>query len=74
MIRIVESGEEARTGMVDFISKFIAEKGYSPSVRDIMKGCGYKSTSTVQHHLEYLAARKRISYAPHVARSIRVLG
>ena len=34
----------------EFIEKFVDEKGYSPTVRDIMRGLGYKSTSTIQYY------------------------
>ena len=42
------SAQEKR--VFDYISRTIAEKGYSPSVRDIQKALSIKRTSTVFIH------------------------
>lgn len=36
------------------IKKFYKKYGYSPSIREIQKICGYKSPSTVYTHLKTL--------------------
>lgn len=36
------------------IKKFYRKYGYSPSIREIQKICGYKSPSTVYSHLKTL--------------------
>ncbi len=33
--------------LLAFIENFIAEKGYGPSYREIMRGCDYTSVATV---------------------------
>lgn len=43
-----------QAAVLDFIKRVWAEKGYSPSVREICDGVGLKSTSTVHNHLKSL--------------------
>ena len=38
----------------DYIAEFSEENGYPPSVREIARDVGIKSTSTVCYHLETL--------------------
>ena len=40
-----------------FVSAFIAENGYSPSVREIGEAVGLRSTASVSYHLQNLQAR-----------------
>lgn len=42
--------------LLTFIQHYTQQHGYSPSSRDILKGCGYTTTSTVQDHLKKLEA------------------
>lgn len=39
---------------LDFLRKFLAEKGYAPSLKDIAEFIGVKSASTAHFHLERL--------------------
>lgn len=55
-----------------FICEFIQTKGYSPSYREIARGVGIKSTSTVLYHLDLLAAEGRIGFVPRTPRSIHL--
>ncbi len=63
---------ETRERIHDFIHKFSDERGYSPTVRDILKGCRISSTAVVQHHLDMLEREGRIHRDPEVFRSIRL--
>ena len=40
-----------------FVSAFIAENGYSPSVREIGEAVGMRSTASVSYHLQNLQAK-----------------
>ena len=42
---------EVREGILEFIRNSLDDRGYAPTVRDILKGCNLSSTSVVQHHL-----------------------
>ncbi len=45
---------------LEFIKKFVKEKNYSPSVREICAALGFKSTASVQNYLERLRAEGKI--------------
>lgn len=64
--------DDRRDDILGFIGDFIEKNGYGPSIRDIMKGCHFSSTSSVSHHLEVLKADKKIDYRPRIARSVRL--
>jgi repressor LexA len=59
-----------RSNILDFINNFIRERGYSPSVRDVVSGCGISSTSVAQYHLNVLEKEGYISRDRDVSRSI----
>ena len=61
-----------RENILHFIHGFIDERGYSPTVRDILKGCKISSTAVVQYHLNVLEKEKRIHRDPEIFRSIRL--
>jgi repressor LexA len=56
-----------------FIEKFLAQKGYPPSIRDIQAGCGISSTSVVDYNLNILESKGHISRHAEVSRGIRLL-
>ena len=64
---------DTRETILKFIQDFIDERGYSPTVRDIVKGCGLSSTAVVQHHLNVLEKEGRIHRDPEVFRSIQLV-
>ena len=59
--------------IMDFLSKFQEEYGYSPSIRQIGEAIGVNSTSLVDYYLKQLAEKEYIERDSHVSRSIRVL-
>ena len=59
-----------RENILQFIHGFIDERGYSPTVRDILKGCEISSTAVVQYHLDVLEKEGRIHRDPEIFRSI----
>jgi repressor LexA len=58
--------------ILDYIKSVIAEKGYSPSIRDIRSDLGIKSTSTVHTYLEKLEKKGYIQKDGGKSRSLRV--
>ena len=56
-----------------YIKSEIQRQGYPPSVRDICKGVGLKSTSTVHGYLEKLEAQGYIRKDPTKPRAIEIL-
>jgi len=58
--------------LLEFIQEFIAEHGYSPSYREIMKGCSYSSVATVALHVGNLIKRGHLNKRDRSARSLEV--
>ena len=61
-----------RQRILDYIKEFFTERGYAPTVRDIVKGLSLSTTSVVQHHLNRLEKDGFIQRDPLIFRSIRL--
>lgn len=59
--------------IVDFIRRFVADRGYPPSIRDIVIGCGISSTSVVNYNLNKLEREGYIRRHPEVSRGMELL-
>jgi repressor LexA len=57
-----------------FLSTFLEEKDYPPSIRDIQIGCEISSTSVVDYNLRKLEEKGYIKRDREVSRGIEVLG
>ena len=60
--------------IIDFIHRFLVDKGYPPSIRDIQAGCGISSTSVVDYNLNILEREGYIRRHHDVSRGIELLG
>lgn len=60
--------------ILEFIDTFTEEKGYSPSIRDIVTGCDISSTSVVDYNLRILERQHHLRRDPEVSRGIVRLG
>ena len=58
--------------VMDYIRKFSEENGYTPSVREIGKECGIKSTATVHSYLEKLQNKGYLSKTNNKKRSVTI--
>ena len=58
--------------IIDFINSFLADKGYPPTIRDIVTGCGISSTSVVAYNLDILRREGYIRRHPEVSRGIEL--
>ncbi len=63
---------ETRRRILQFIRDFAQERGYAPTIRDILRGCNISSTAVVQHHLNILDREGYIDRDPKVFRSIQL--
>jgi repressor LexA len=61
-----------RQKIIDFIREFYDDRGYAPTVRDIVRGCDLSSTAVVQHHLKVLESEHQIERDSKVFRSIQL--
>jgi repressor LexA len=59
--------------LLAYIEQFIAEKGFSPSYREIMQGLQYTSVATVSLHVNNLIRRGHLRKRDRSARSIEVV-
>lgn len=59
-----------REEILAFLNEFIADNGYVPSIREIMKAVGLKSTASVQYHLEALNRNGNINMEGNKKRAI----
>lgn len=59
--------------LLKFVEAFVAEKGYGPSYREIMSGCGYSSVATVSVHVNNLIDKGLLSKKDRSARSLEVV-
>jgi SOS-response transcriptional repressor LexA len=59
--------------LLNYITEFIAEHGYSPSYREIMKACDYTSVATVALHVNSLIKRGHLRKRDRSARSLEVI-
>jgi len=64
---------DTRLRILNFIGKFLNDRGYAPTVRDIARGCNISTPSVVQHHLNTLDRQGYIRRDPEVFRSIQLV-
>ena len=62
-----------QTELLKYIDAFIAARGYSPSYREIMEGCGYNSVATVALHVNSLIKRGHLQKRDRSARSLEII-
>lgn len=60
--------------VLNAIRTFTAERGYSPSVRDLCEMCGLKSTSSVHARLKSLESKGYLKRYEKQTRSLVVVG
>lgn len=58
--------------IIEFIHNFWEERGYPPTVRDIVSGCGISSTSVVDYNLNILEQRGYFRRHSGVSRGIEL--
>jgi len=56
--------------ILDFINEFTEDRGYAPSIRDIVRGCGISSTSVVDYNLRILEREGHLKRDAEVSRGI----
>lgn len=64
---------EKQRKIIKYIDRFLSEKGYPPSIRDIQHGCDISSTSVVDYNLNILESRGFIDRHQDVSRGIKLL-
>jgi len=73
MARRSEGLSERHRKIMEFLTRFSDQSGYSPSIRQIGDSIGVKSTSLIDYYLNQLQQMGLIERDEHVSRSIRIL-
>ena len=60
--------------VLEYISTFISEHSYPPSIRDIQKHFGLKSTKGVKDHIDRLVEKGYLNRTDGAARALEVVG
>ncbi len=58
--------------VMDFLSQFIADRGYSPSYEEIASGLGLASLATVHKHIQALEAKQYLRRSYNHSRSLEI--
>ena len=59
--------------IISYIDRFLSDRGYPPSIRDIQHGCSISSTSVVDYNLNILESRGYLRRHADVSRGIKLL-
>jgi len=59
--------------IINFVTEFLRDKGYPPTIRDIAAGCGISSTSVVAYNLNKLEQAGYIRRHSDISRGIKFL-
>ena len=65
---------QKQSDILEFLRRFIDERDYPPSIRDIQDGCAISSTSVVDYNLRKLEEKGHIRRDREISRGIEVLG
>jgi len=69
----IKSLSAKQENIINFITDFLRDKGYPPSIRDIAAGCGISSTSVVAYNLNRLEQAGYIRRHSDISRGIEFL-
>jgi len=70
MMKVLSSKQQH---ILDFVRRSLMDRGYPPSIRDIVDGCGLSSTSVVDYNLDILEKEGYIRRHREVSRGIELL-
>ena len=59
--------------IIEYIKSYSAKYGYPPTIREITKEVGFRSTSTTLVRLHYMNENKIISFEQRKSRTLKVL-
>jgi len=69
----VKSLSPKQERIINFVTEFLHDKGYPPTIRDIAAGCGISSTSVVAYNLNKLEQAGYIRRHSDISRGIKFL-
>lgn len=57
--------------IVDFVTRFVDEHGYSPTLREIGRAIGLSSSSTISNHVSSAVMRRALTSGDLKGRTLR---
>ena len=66
-------GIARRAEVFEVIRQFIAEHGYSPTVRDVQRGAGLKGPGEAKRYIMLLTQEGELTFEPGKSRTIRLV-
>lgn len=66
----MEKLTERENDVLEYVKKYMAQKGYPPAIREIMKGLDLSSPSTIHAHLKTLMEKGYLKQEPLKKRSL----
>jgi repressor LexA len=73
MVRMAKTLSSKQQSILDFIHRFMADKNYPPTIRDIVMGCGISSTSVADYNLAILEREGYLRRHRDISRGIELL-
>lgn len=70
----MKKGDIRTQEIFDYITGYVTENGFPPSIREVAAKFDIKSTSTVHYYFDKLKASGLISYSPNKKRAISLSG
>jgi SOS-response transcriptional repressor LexA len=64
---------ERQESIVGFLASYTADRGYTPSMREVANFLGGVSTNAVEGHYKALETKGYIARTPRIARSLQIL-
>jgi len=72
--KVTSALTETERNILDYMVRYLLTNTYQPSIREIGREFGIKSTKTVSEHLQALADKGFLERDPSRSRGIRILG
>lgn len=60
--------------IIEVVAEYMVKNGYSPTIREIADGTGFKSTSSVYNHLSKMRKDGLINYVDNSPRTFTIPG
>jgi len=70
--RVMRELSDRQQHIIGFIDRFLVDRGYPPTIRDIQSGCGISSTSVVDYNLNILEREGYLRRHAEVSRGIEL--
>lgn len=59
-----------RRDVLHFVGEYLNRHGFAPTIREVMEGSGFRSTSAAKYHLDWLHEHGYLVMRPSKARAI----